>query len=81
MGRQRRGQQVGDERGVVEVGHGDIEERGDFEEVDGKVEQGAGEGAAEAVRGDRALKVREREGGLFLREGGWEGERGRKRTE
>ena len=68
VGRQLRGKQFGDERGVVDVGHSDVEERGDDDEVDEKVVQGAEEGAAEAVRGDRALKVGESEGGLSLRE-------------
>ena len=66
VGRQLRGKQFGDERGVVDVGHSDVEERGDDDEVDEKVVQGAEEGAAEAVRGDRALKVGESEGGLSL---------------
>ena len=53
--RQLRRQQFGEERGVVDVGDGDVEERGGDEEVESEVGEGADEGATEAVRGDRAL--------------------------
>ena len=72
--RQLRGQQLREERGVVDVCDSDVEERGGNEEVEGEVGEGADEGALEAVRGDGALQIRESEGRLDLRE---DEERGR----